>query len=146
MTLPDFSKPDIFHASAAAIGPRAVLILGPSGHGKSALALSLMAFGADLIADDRVELSSTDGLPWLSAPADLPNLIEARGVGLLKADPVQGAWAALVVDLGQTELARMPPNRDVSILGAIVPLVHKVDSPHFPAAILQYLRRGRSMA
>ena len=44
------------HASAVAIEGRAVLITGPSGSGKSGLALDIIALGARLVADDGVIL------------------------------------------------------------------------------------------
>jgi len=43
------------HASCVAVDGKGLLITGASGSGKSALALQLMAFGAHLIADDRVK-------------------------------------------------------------------------------------------
>jgi HPr kinase/phosphorylase len=135
--------PGIVHGSAVALGPSGALILGPSGSGKSALALALMAFGAALVADDRVVLSAQDGLPWMSAPPDIAGLVEARFVGLLAADAAPGAWLTLVVDLAQSETDRLPPRRTISVLGHDIPLVHKVESAHFAPAILQYLRTGR---
>jgi HPr kinase/phosphorylase len=145
MALPDLTTDGDFHASAVAFNARAVLILGASGSGKSSLALSLMALGADLVADDRVALTCRDGVPWASAPDALPDLIEARGVGLLNATRIEGAWVSLVVDMGSVEPDRHPSRRDVSVLGMTLPLVQKVDGPHFPAAILQYLKHGRSV-
>ncbi|MFQ5437976.1 MAG: HPr kinase/phosphorylase, partial [Paracoccaceae bacterium] len=46
----------IVHAGAVAFDRRAVLILGPSGSGKSSLALELMSRGASLVSDDRTIL------------------------------------------------------------------------------------------
>ena len=46
----------ILNASCVAWQGRGALILGRSGAGKSALALQLMALGADLVSDDRTEL------------------------------------------------------------------------------------------
>jgi HPr kinase/phosphorylase len=143
-TTPEPEVPGIAHASAVALGPRGALILGPSGSGKSGLALTLMAYGAQLVADDRVVLSLNDGLPWMSAPEAIAGLIEARGVGLLQADAVPGAWLSLVVDLGRTETHRLPPSRAVSVAGHSIPLVHKMERPHFAPSILQYLKAGRS--
>ena len=51
----------ILHATCIAWQGRGVLIRGPSGSGKSALALGLMAHGAVLVADDRVKLSLQNG-------------------------------------------------------------------------------------
>lgn len=140
---PALDTPGLVHASAVALGPSGALILGPSGSGKSALALSLMAFGAALVADDRVALAEADGLPWLSAPTGIAGLIEARFLGLLAAEAAPGAWVRLVVDLARTETDRLPPRRTISVLGHDIPLVHKVESAHFAPAILQYLRGGR---
>ena len=140
---PALDTPGLVHASAVALGPSGALILGPSGSGKSALALSLMAFGAALVADDRVALAEADGLPGLSAPTGIAGLIEARFLGLLAAEAVPGAWLRLVVDLARTETDRLPPRRTISVLGHDIPLVHKVESAHFAPAILQYLRGGR---
>jgi len=50
---------------------------------------------------------------------------------------------ALAVDLDHTETDRLPPQRSVTWLNVTVPLLHKVESGHFAAAILQYLRAGR---
>lgn len=136
-------SPGTVHGSAVALGARGVLILGPSGSGKSGLALALMACGATLVADDRVTLSLRDGLPWLSAPPGITGMIEARHIGLLSAEAAAGAWLALVVDLSATETDRLPPRREVAVLGQVVPLVHKVESAHFAPAILQYLKGGR---
>jgi HPr kinase/phosphorylase len=140
---PATDTPGILHGSAVALGASGALILGPSGSGKSALALSLMALGAALVADDRVVLSDRDGLPWISAPPEIAGLIEARFVGLLAAEAAPGAWLRLVVDLSRTEIERLPPPRTISVLGNDIPLVHKVESAHFAPAILQYLRSGR---
>ena len=75
------------HASAVALDPlRGVLIKGGSGAGKSTLALQLMALGAHLVADDRVDLSVETGHLVARAPASIAGRIEARGVGLLRAE------------------------------------------------------------
>jgi len=58
------------HATAVAFDQKAVVITGPSGAGKSSLALQMMAFGADLVADDQVILTSNQHrlcLPWIWA-------------------------------------------------------------------------------
>lgn len=130
----------ILHASCVAWQGRGVLILGRSGAGKSALALQLMAYGADLVADDRTELHGEDDVLAATPPATIAGLIEARGVGLLRVPFVPQAEVALVVDLDQTETNRLPPDRQISLLGISRPLVLSVPQPHFPAAILCYLK------
>jgi HPr kinase/phosphorylase len=132
------------HASCVAVAGRGLLILGPSGAGKSALALELMALGAALVADDQTELSlGPEGLLVARAPAAIRGLIEARGLGLLRAVPLEAAPVALVADLGQREDQRLPPRRTITILGRPVDLVLHPQNAHFPAALMLYLAEGR---
>ncbi|MEL7116708.1 MAG: HPr kinase/phosphatase C-terminal domain-containing protein [Pseudomonadota bacterium] len=132
------------HASCVAFDGRAVLICGASGSGKSSLALQLMAYGAQLVADDRVDLTQLDEWPIASAPSQLQGLIEARGVGILKADSIARAPLHLVVDLGTTESERVPTDRCTALFDQPIPLIHKVESAHFAAAIRQYLLGGKA--
>nr|UXE44900.1 hypothetical protein Hi04_10k_c3883_00009 [uncultured bacterium] len=54
------------HASAVAIGPKAVLILGDSGAGKSTTACELaMSHGARLLADDAALVVVRRGIPYV---------------------------------------------------------------------------------
>jgi HPr kinase/phosphorylase len=132
------------HASAVAFAGRGVLILGPSGSGKSTLALELMGLGAALVADDAVLISADPaGGLRMTAPERLRGLVEARGVGILRAQALDEATVALVVDLGRLETERLPPDRRTRLLEVEVPLLHKVESRCFPAAIRQYLACGR---
>lgn len=139
----DFSE-TILHATTVALGDRGVLITGPSGSGKSALGLQLMGLGAVLVADDRtIVRAGQDGLV-ASAPDSIRGLIEARGVGLLNAKSVATVKLLLAVDLATPETERLPPWRSVEVCGHTLPVLHKIETPHFPSAILQYLSMGRS--
>ncbi|HOZ31507.1 MAG TPA: HPr kinase/phosphatase C-terminal domain-containing protein [Tabrizicola sp.] len=131
------------HASTVAVNGRGLLILGPSGAGKSALALQLIALGALLVADDRTDLTAQSGRLTARCPAPIKGLIEARGLGLLRAPPLDEAEIALVADLSQTEYQRLPPRRRITILGCEVDLVLQAQNDHFPAALMLYLRHGR---
>lgn len=131
------------HASCVSVEGRGVLITGPSGAGKSSLALGLMAYGARLVADDRVTLSPRGATLWATCPPAIRGMIEARGLGLLSAEAEEGVAVSLVVDLGQTEGMRLPPRRDVTYLGRTVALVLGQAGPHFPAALWHYVRAGR---
>ena len=102
------------HASCGAGQGKGLLILGPSGAGKSALALELMALGADLVADDRTDLVAESGRVMASCPPVLSGLIEARGLGLLRVPSVLQAQVVLAVDLGRVETERMPQPRNVA--------------------------------
>ena len=99
------------HATAIAIEGAAVLLRGPPGAGKSDLALRLIDGGARLVADDQAELRRADNQILVSAPAAIAGLIEVRGVGILRVDPVDEAPLALIVDLvPSAEVERLPDN------------------------------------
>jgi HPr kinase/phosphorylase len=131
------------HASTVALDGRAVVISGISGSGKSALALQLMAYGATLVSDDQTLLELRDGRLTAFAPDAIRGRIEARGVGLLAAQGADRAEVVLAVDMDRDETDRLPPERRITWLGVSVPLVLRVQSGHFAAAIVQYLKAGR---
>ncbi len=86
---------DTIHATCIAFGARGVLLLGPSGSGKSDLALrAVLQEGAKLVADDRVRLTRRgEGLVAAAPPearaAGLLGAIEAYGLGILRLPPVR---------------------------------------------------------
>jgi HPr kinase/phosphorylase len=132
------------HASVVALGSqRGVLIKGASGSGKSLLALRLMAYGAQLVADDRVDLSVEGGQLIARAPPQIAGRIEARGVGLLQADPMPRARIILCANLDEIETERLPEQRKDRVLGVELPLVLRVQHGHLDVAILQWLKGGR---
>ena len=73
------------HASCVAWEDRAVLITGSSGSGKSSLALSLMAYGCALVADDQTMLHRQHNALIPKAPDTIRGQVEARGIGILNA-------------------------------------------------------------
>ncbi len=137
------ADPVTVHASCVAMQGRALLIRGGSGSGKSALALAMMGFGAGLVADDRVCLTRSAGQVVASAPQTIAGLIEARGVGILRADTLASAPVVLVADLDRAETDRLPHPRTTILLGCKLPLLFRVDAPHFAPALMQYLKAGR---
>ena len=139
---PDPIRTDTLHASAVALDGQGVLILGPSGSGKSSLALQLIGLGAQLVGDDRIALDRVGRDVIASAPTAIAGLIEARGVGLLRA-PSAPAPLRLVVDLGQAESARLPPIRHTCLMDMSLPLVLGPLTAHLPATICLLLRGGR---
>lgn len=80
-------KPVNLHATALVAGGTGLLIRGPSGSGKSRLALALIELChgrgrfAALIADDRVWISVHGGRLVATAPEAIAGLIEIRGYG-----------------------------------------------------------------
>lgn len=132
----------LVHATTVSFNGAGIMITGASGSGKSALALQLMALGCDLVADDQTSLTRHGDTVLASAPTTVQGLIEARGVGILRATSVEAA-VVLVVDLDRPETARLPQLYKVDCLGLTIVCLHKVDSVYWPAAILQYLKGGR---
>ena len=102
-----------------------------------------MAQGATLVSDDQVLVEIGTDTVRLRPPETIAGQIEARGVGLLAAE-----WAPaqlrLVVDLGATETDRLPPQRFIAVGPHAFPLFHKIAFSHFPAAITQYMKGGRT--
>jgi len=133
----------IMHATTICHGGRGGMIIGASGSGKSGLALQLLALGAGLVADDRTRLWQEGHEIMADVPEAIKGRIEARGVGILAAPAMGPVPVALVIDMDKIETARLPPNRTLRILDREVPLIRKVQSPCFPAAILLYLNGGR---
>jgi HPr kinase/phosphorylase len=84
-----------------------VLLLGPSGIGKSDLLLRLLDRGFDLVADDRVEIADGMARP----PPALAGLIEVRGLGLLRMAHTAPVHIALAVVLGPDEPRLPAPSR-----------------------------------
>jgi HPr kinase/phosphorylase len=112
------------HATAVAIDGRAVLLRGPSGSGKSDLALRLIDAGARLVADDQSELRRCGGALLVRAPAPIAGLFEVRGLGILRLDTLAEAPVGLVAELVMAErIDRLPPRRAEVILGVAVPLI-----------------------
>ena len=68
-----------------------VLLLGPSGVGKSECALELVQRGHRLVADDVVELEPTEGGEIVGrAPESIRHYMEIRGLGILSISDLFG--------------------------------------------------------
>jgi HPr kinase/phosphorylase len=93
------------HATAVVHGERCVLILGPSGSGKSALALALMARASAagafcaLIGDDRIFVSGAHGRLIARGAPSMAGVIERRAVGLVEVRHEPAAVVRLAVEL-----------------------------------------------
>jgi serine kinase of HPr protein (carbohydrate metabolism regulator) len=115
------------HATAVVHGESGVLILGPSGSGKSALALALMAranatgaFSA-LIGDDRIFLSEAHGRLIARGAAIMAGVIERRTAGLITVRHESAAVVRLAVELCERgrRWPRMPDDDDGLIVGEV---------------------------
>jgi HPr kinase/phosphorylase len=101
-----------------------------------------MALGALLVADDRVLVDRAGAALVARAPAALRGLIEARGIGLLRAEPLASAPLSLAVDLDGEPPARMPQRREITLLGVEIQLILGKSVPNLDVALLQRLRGG----
>jgi HPr kinase/phosphorylase len=112
------------HASCAALDGDGVLILGPSGTGKSDLVLRLIGRGWQLVADDQVELSAEGGTLRARPPEPLRGMLEVRGLGLLRDLPVQApATLRLVIELlaPGAQPRRLPEPARFEAFGQVLP-------------------------
>ena len=111
------------HASTVATDGRAVLIMGPSGSGKSDLALRLLDRGFTLVSDDQTIVRKDDSRLLASAPPNIAGKLEIRGIGIVEMDAVRDVPVALLVEL-TSDIQRLPDdNHERPILGVKLPLI-----------------------
>ena len=121
------------HASTVAVDGRAVLISGPSGSGKSDLALRLLDRGFTLVSDDQTIVRREGNRLIASAPPTIKGKLEIRGVGIVEMETVTDVPVALYVEL-TSEIVRLPDDRrERPVLGLNLPLI-SVDAQTASAA------------
>lgn len=121
------------HASTVALDGRAVLISGPSGSGKSDLALRLIDRGYTLVSDDQTIVRREGETLIASAPPAIAGKLEIRGIGIVDMATAGNVPIALYVEL-TSEIMRLPDDRrERPVLGVNLPLV-SVDAQTASAA------------
>ena len=111
------------HASTVAMDGRAALITGPSGSGKSDLALRLLDRGFTLVSDDQTLVKRDRDRLLASAPPNIAGKLEIRGIGIVEMDTVTDIPVALLVEL-TSDIQRLPDDsRERPILGVSLPLI-----------------------
>ncbi len=114
----------LVHGTTVALDGRAILLRGPSGSGKSDLALRLIDAGGGLVADDQSLVWRDGEALFVRAPATIAGLIEVRGVGLVKVDALPQGRLVLIADLvAPQHVERLPEPRSETIFGLAIPLV-----------------------
>ena len=114
---------ETLHASTVALEGRAGLISGPSGSGKSDLALRLLDRGFTLVSDDQTIVRRTGDRLIASAPPTISGKLEIRGVGIVTMEHQNDVPVALLVEL-TSEIQRLPDDsRERPILGVALPLI-----------------------
>jgi HPr kinase/phosphorylase len=104
----------LVYGTCIAIGSRAALLRGPSGSGKSDLALRFALetsslFDAALVADDQVLIERDGGRLIARAPATIAGKIEVRGLGIVTLPFRSEAELRLVIDLSDPDdVPRLP--------------------------------------
>ena len=97
------------HATCVDWAGTGILLRGPSGGGKSDLALRLIDAGAQLVADDYVTIRVCSDRVSASAPEEISGLIEVRGIGIIRLPCCPETVIGLIVDLVPSEnMERMP--------------------------------------
>ena len=102
-------------------GWRGVLLCGPSGVGKSDMALRLIDAGWRLIADDYVHVWPSGDVLYATAPERIAGRIEARGFDIVPAFCRPVARLVLVVHCRQSATERLPEPGFDTVAGVCLP-------------------------
>jgi HPr kinase/phosphorylase len=110
------------HATALSIHGHGVVLIGPSGSGKSDLALRLIDRGALLISDDAVIVERSESGPILRCAPNIQGKLEVRGLGIIAMPFVDAVPLRLCVDLAPTP-ERLPDAPVMTFAGFDVPFL-----------------------
>lgn len=113
----------LHHASCVEFEGKGIVIFGPSGSGKSDLALRLIDAGGKLVSDDYVEIVSDGDILYAHPAPNIAGMIEVRGVGLIKLAYKKSSILVLALDLVSVEkIDRLPTPKMFNENGVEIPL------------------------
>lgn len=111
------------YATCLELNHKGILLIGPSGSGKSDLALRLIKEKqATLIADDRTDIELVSGEVIASCPQPIQGLLEVRGIGIVKMPHKEKSKISLVIELTNNleQIERLPQAETTTLLGVEV--------------------------
>ncbi len=133
------------HATCILCGARGgALLRGPSGSGKSDLALRLIDGGANLVADDQVVLTRRGAVLWAAPPAALAGRIEVRGIGIVAVPWVRAARVVAVFDLVAADAIDRLPEHETAVIAGVV--LSRFDLAPFEASAPAKVHAGLDLA
>lgn len=110
------------HATSVSLDSKGILLIGPSGSGKSDMALKLIAnYGAKLVSDDRTDITQKGNVIYASAPENIKGLLEVRGVGIINVKNKSRATVKAVFELTSEKIERYPVPQKYQLLGVELP-------------------------
>ncbi|SIQ83171.1 Hpr(Ser) kinase/phosphatase [Rhizobium sp. RU20A] len=140
------------HATGIVTGETGIMIVGPSGSGKSALAYACLVaarraglFSA-LVGDDRLDIAITGDAAIMRGPSAIAGLLEIRGAGILRHETIHEARIDLVVrPVDPARDDRLPPDDERFDLGGGLsrPLIRVPRTMCEPLSLIFDLARQR---
>src|SRR3954447_2027763 len=107
---------ETMHASTVAIDGRGVMLEGPSGSGKSDLALRLIDRGASLVSDDYTIVAARGGRLRATAPERIAGKLEIRGVAIVELPALTDVPLCLVAELDEAPERLPEAAKEVALL------------------------------
>lgn len=111
------------YATCLELNHKGILLIGPSGSGKSDLALRLIKEKqAVLVSDDRTNLELVSGSIIATCPQTIQGLFEVRGIGIVKMPRKEQTKISLVIELANNlaQIERLPQAETTTLLGVEV--------------------------